>query len=66
MARAKPWYHSRTLWLVVAFVALSIGEWAQQTWLPEAPPPEWVSAASRVMLVALSESAAMTIEPRAG
>lgn len=54
MARAKPWYHSRTLWLVVAFVALSIGEWAQQTWLPEAPLPEWVSAGKDLLFGALA------------
>ena len=41
----KPWYKSRTLWVLVAFVLLSIGLWAQRSFLPEAPLPEWVDLA---------------------
>lgn len=54
MASPKPWYQSRTLWLLAAFVVLSIGEWAQQTWLPEAPLPEWVGAGKDILFGAMA------------
>lgn len=64
MARAKPWYHSRTLWLIVAFVVLSLGVWAQQAFLPDYPLPDWVGLAKDALFgVALAWLRGQTNQP---
>lgn len=53
MASSKVWYKSRTLWMLAAFVVLSMGLWAQQNWLPDAPLPDWVTQAKDLLFVGL-------------